>query len=110
MRLSQMDLPPFPRDEIAAFIRQASSARGLPAAAADADEITDLAIHAAQQVRRVLLETCERAGSLSVELSSLHLAIGLTELDANAIRAAIEKGAGPHLTILQEGTTHGRGN
>lgn len=103
-RLSQMALPEFPRAAVTAFLRERLPEHNINPA--HADLITDLAVHAAERARRTLIETVESAPTLLIELSALHLALGLIELDARTIAAAIERAGGDKTIILQEGTTH----
>lgn len=105
MRLSDMALPDFPRAAIAAFLRGQMTQHGIDPA--NADLITDLAIHAAERGRMAILQAVEPAPSVTVQLSALHLALSLIQLDAKAIAEALERAGGDKTIILQEGTTHG---
>ena len=107
-RLSQIALPPFRAAEMAAVMRESMARKGLPASAqADAGEIIDLGIHAAETARRMVLEICERASNGPVELASLHLACGLIQTDMTAIGAAIQKLASQQVPTPQQENAHG---
>lgn len=107
-RLLRIVPPQFQAAELAAAMRESMAHKGLSPDARDgAEEIIDLAIHAAETARRTVLEICERASDGPVELASLHLACGLIQMDMTAIGAAIQKFSSKQVRTPQQENAHG---
>ena len=93
MKLASAKMKEPPRAELRAAIIREHEARGIELPPGAADEIVDIAVHAAERAWMTLLETIDLGSSGPVRATALHPAVGILAHNLSALREAAGRAA-----------------
>lgn len=88
MKFASLEFPKPSRSEIRAILH-ATKPEGMPDSAVN--EITDIALHAAEQARTKLLEVIDTASSPGISTPAFSIAVSLLAADCEGLKAAIHE-------------------